>query len=143
MRAVRVSALGAAFVVGCSGGAGPAPVISVGGTYDTAVTLVSSSCAGQTVEQHQTLVGHSPGATALTLTHAGSAYGGTLSSDGSFATATVGQVFDNISYRIGIVGRFTQTAIDATVTVSADRQPPCTFTARWAGPKVGAPNVLP
>ena len=136
----------AAVATACSsnnGGSGPGPVISVGGTYQTAVTLVSNTCPGQTVEQHSTTVNHEPGATALSLTHAGSTYNGTLASDGSFITSTVTQVFGAISYDISINGEFSETAMDALVTVQAGRQPPCFFTARWAGPKNGDPNVIP
>jgi hypothetical protein len=136
----------AAVATACSsngGGNGPGAVISVGGTYQTAVTMVSNTCPGQTVQQHPTVVSHTPGANALSLTHAGSTYDGTLASDGTFLTSTVTQVFSGISYDISITGEFTETAMDALVTVQAGRQPPCFFTARWAGPKEGDPNVIP
>ena len=122
---------------------GPIPTISVGGTYQTAVTLVSNDCPGQTVQQHPTVVNHAPGATTLSLVHAGSTYNGTLTADGAFSTTPVTQVFDGISYVISISGQFTETTIDAMVLVEAGRQPPCSFTARWAGPKSGDPNVIP
>ncbi len=118
-------------------------MISVGGTYQTAVTMVSNDCPGQTVEQHSTVGEPCPGATALSLTHAGSMYSGTLAADGSFSTTPVTQVFGGISYRLSITGQFTETAIDALVLVEAGKQPPCAFTARWAGPKSGNPNVIP
>jgi hypothetical protein len=53
------------------------------------------------------------------------------------------QMFDGINYTISISGQFTETAMDALVVVGAARQPPCSFTARWAGPKSGDPNVIP
>ena len=84
-----------------------------------------------------------PGATALSLTHAGSTYNGSIAADGTFTTPTVTQVFGGISYQISIAGQFSETAIDALVTVAAGVQPPCTFSARWAGAKSGAPNVIP
>jgi hypothetical protein len=119
------------------------PEISVGGTYQTAVTLESSTCVGQTVQTHPTIVTHVPGATAVSLSHAGSSYSGTLAADGSFITPPVTQVFSGISYQISISGQFSLTAIDALVTVAAGVQPPCSFTARWAGAKSGPPNVIP
>ena len=94
-------------------------------------------------QQHPTVVTHTPGATALSLVHAGSTYNGTLAADGTFLTSTVTQVFDGISYDISITGEFSETAMDALVPVEAGRQPPCVFTARWAGPKNGDPNVIP
>jgi hypothetical protein len=33
--------------------------------------------------------------------------------------------------------------MDASVTVQVPQTPPCTFVARWQGPKDGAPNVFP
>jgi hypothetical protein len=121
----------------------PDPVIRVAGVYETAVTLVSSDCPGQTVERHITLVSHVPGATALSLTHAGSTYDGSLSADGAFSTTPVTQQFDGISFVISIAGQFTETTMDALVQVQAGSQPPCAFTARWAGPKLADTNDIP
>jgi hypothetical protein len=150
MRGTWALYLVAAAAAACSsdgGGGGPGPdpdpVIHVAGTYQTEVTLVSNTCPGQTVQQHPTVVAHTAGATTLSLSHAGSTYHGTLSADGAFSTPPVTQVFDGISYSISITGQFTETAIDAQVLVEAARQPPCAFTARWAGPKSGDPNVIP
>ena len=142
----RALVLIAAMVAGaCSseGGTNPDPVLSVGGTYRTAVTMVQNTCPGQTVQQFSTVVNHEPGSTSLSLTHAGSTYNGTIDPDATFATTQVTQVFDGITYAISISGRFSLTDMDAQVHVAASRQPPCTFTARWAGPKDGDPNVIP
>ncbi len=145
MRTAFVLLLTAAVSVACSesGGTTDPTQISVGGAYQTVVTLVSSTCQGQTVQQHSTTVNHDPGSTSLSLVHAGSTYNGTLEADGSFTTSAVTQVFDGISYQLSITGEFTETAMDALVTVMAGRQPPCSFSARWAGPKSGDPNVIP
>ena len=148
MRGTLTFFLVAAVAVACSscGDSDPGPIpgaISVGGTYQTAVTLVSNDCPGQTVQQHPTVVNHVQGGEALSLVHAGSTYSGTLTNDGAFTTTPVTQVFDGISYVISISGQFTETTIDAAVLVQAGRQPPCSFTARWAGPKSGNPNVIP
>jgi hypothetical protein len=144
----------AAVAAACSSGNGntgpgpdpnpdPDPVIRVGGVYETAVTLVDNDCPGQTVERHTTVVSHVPGGTALSLTHAGSTYSGSLTADGAFSTPPVTQVIDGISYVISIAGQFTETTLDALVQVQAGRQPPCAFTARWAGPKLGDTNDIP
>ena len=147
MRGILPLFLVAAVAAACSScndsDPGPTTGISVGGTYQTAVTLVSNDCPGQTVEQHSTVVNHVPGGEALSLVHAGSTYSGTLTADGAFSTTPVTQVFGGISYVISISGQFTETTIDALVLVEAGRQPPCSFTARWAGPKSGNPNVIP
>ena len=105
--------------------------------------MVSNTCPRQTVEQHTTVVSHVPGGATLSLTHAGSTYTGTRTADGAFSTPPVTQVFSGISYAISITGQFTETTIDALVLVEASRQPPCAFTARWAGPKSGDANVIP
>jgi hypothetical protein len=121
----------------------PTPLIRVGGVYETAVSLVSNDCPGQTVERHITVVNHVPGATALSLTHAGSTYTGTLSADGTFTTPPVTQTFGGTSFVISITGQFTVTDMDAQVLVQAVRQPPCAFTARWVGPKLSDTNTIP
>ena len=86
---------------------------------------------------------HQPGSPVLSLTHAGSTYPGTVATNGQFATAPLSQTVGGIDYVVSITGQFTTTAIDAEVTVAAGRQPPCSFSARWAGPKTGTPNVIP
>jgi hypothetical protein len=53
------------------------------------------------------------------------------------------RAFDQGQDEASISGQFTETTIDAMVLVQAGRQPPCSFTARWAGPKSGDPNVIP
>ena len=144
IRGIPTLALAAASACSSSNGKShPKPVISVGGIYQTQVTLVQNECPGQSVEQHPTLVRHQPGSTTVALTHAGSTYSGTLASDGSFSTTPVKQVFDEVAYTIGISGKFSVTSLDALVQVDAARPPPCSFTARWAGPKDGDSNVIP
>ena len=142
MRLIGLLALGI-MVAGCGSESGSSAPISVGGTYQTAVSLVRSDCVDQMEEQHPTIVAQVPGATAVTLTHAGNSYSGTLSADGSFATTVATQVVGGITYQITISGRFTLTTLDADVHVAAGQQPPCSFTARWVGPKDGQPNTLP
>jgi len=141
-RTLAATAAMTAAAVAC-GGTGPGDALSVGGTYQTVVTLLESTCAGQTVEQHPTTVTHTPGSTSLTLNHAGSAYSGTVDPAGHFTTTPVTQVFGGISYTLTIAGDFSAAAMDARVDVSAARTPPCQFAARWAGPKSGAPNTIP
>lgn len=130
-------------VIGCSASSSPTNILSVGGTYQTVVTLLESTCPGQTVEQHSTDVTHPRGSATLVISHAGSTYSGTVATTGAFSTSPVTQVFDGISYTIQIAGTFTRTGVDARVDVAAAKQPPCGFVARWAGPKSGDPNVIP
>jgi hypothetical protein len=149
---VCLAAFAAAVVPGCGGGGGgsgptpSAPVIQVAGTYPTAVTLGENSCGAVTVLPNPTVVAHAPGATRVTLTHAGTSYSGALSADGSFSTDAV-TVRDSTgaASTIRIVGRFSTTGFDAQVTV--DVQPAagaaCRYVVRWVGTKDGAPNVLP
>ncbi len=143
---VAMRSLAGLVTVGCGGAkAGPVTpsVLSVAGTYQTAVSLLQSTCIGTVVQTFPTSVTHTPGASTLTVSHAGSVYTGTVSSDASFRTPAAPFVISGVTYQIGIVGQFTVSALDATVTVQAGVQPPCQFTARWVGPKSGAPNVIP
>lgn len=95
------------------------------------------------VQTFPTIVTHTPGASTLTVTHAGSVYTGTVSSDASFRTPAAPVVIGGVTYQLGIVGQFAVSAMDATVTVQVGAQPPFQFSARWVGPKTGAPNVIP
>ena len=127
---------------GCSGAAG-GTAISVGGTYRTAVTVIESSCTDMGVQQHLTSVGHQPGDTVLTVTHAGATYQGTLAKDGSFRTVPSNFSINNVGYTLVLTGRFTTDSVDIRADVESHRQPPCRLSARWYGPKEGAVNLLP
>ncbi len=131
--------IGLAGLVACAAGQA---ILSVGGTYQTVVTLVSSTCPDTRVETHPTTVTHTPGTTAIRLRHAGSEYTGTVKADGSFVTTTLTQTFGTTVYRLEISGRFTTTAMVADVLV-ANVSAGCGFTARWAGPKDGPATVRP
>ena len=142
-------ALAAAVVVAACGGdddpTNPSTELQVGGTYTTAVTLQQNGCTGITVQTNPTTVAHTAGATALTLTHAGNSYTGTVQRNGSFGTTPKAVGGGGETHTLTIVGTFSTTAIDATVTAVVQRtgQADCTYTVKWAGPKQGGPNVIP
>jgi len=123
----------------------PSNELQVGGTYNTAVTLQQNGCTGITVQTFATTVTHSAGASTLTLTHAGNAYSGTVQRNGAFSTTPKAVGGGGETHTLTIAGSFTTTAIDATVTAVVQRtgQAECTYTVKWAGPKQGAPNVIP
>ena len=122
-------------------GAGTA--ISVGGTYQTAVTMLESTCSDMGVQQHPTVVAHQAGDRVLTVTHAGATYQGILQTNGHFTTPSNTFTIGDVTYAITLAGRFTTTAVDIRADVAAGRQPPCHVAARWSGPKDGPANVLP
>jgi hypothetical protein len=119
--------------------------LQVGGTYNTTVTLQQNGCTGITVQTFTTTVTHSAGANALTLTHAGNAYSGTVQRNGSFTTTPKAVGGGAETHTLTITGSFTTTAIDATVTAVVQRtgSANCQYTVKWAGPKQGGPNVIP
>jgi hypothetical protein len=87
-----------------------------------------------------TTVTHDPGATRLTLTHAGTAYPGTIGSDARFTTdprTLSGGV------QVAIGGRFLTTGFEAQVTVDQTGAAPCRYVVGWVGTKQGSPNVIP
>jgi len=90
-------------------------------------------------------VAHTPGATTLTLTHAGNSYTGTVQRTGAFSTTPKAVGGGNETHTLTIAGTFTTTAIDATVTANVQRtgSANCQYTVKWAGPKQGGPNVIP
>ena len=120
--------------------------LRVAGTYPTAVSLGQSDCSGITVQSMTTQVSHAPGATALTLTHAGQTYSGTVARDGTFATTphAVGTAAE--LHTLTIAGQFSTTGFEATVdaSVSANGVHQCDYVVNWVGTKVGGPpNVIP
>jgi len=147
-RATARLLVSAALVAGCGGSddpTRPSTDLSVGGTYDTSVTLTQNTCGTITVQKNPTSVTHTPGATTLTVTHVGNGYSGTVQRNGSFSTTAKAVVAGAETHTLTITGTFTTTAIDATVAAVVQRAGAanCEYTVKWAGPKQGAPNVIP
>lgn len=129
-------------VVSCGGDGGTGPqqqTPTLAGTYATQVTLTSNNCGTINVQNNPTTVTHDQGTGAVTFTHAGITYTGTMqASDSTFSTpARDVNVGDGFTYSIGLVGRFRTNAFDADATV--DRSSPttqaCRFVVHWAGSK--------
>jgi hypothetical protein len=141
--------LAATTIIGACGDDSPAEpdatTLRVAGTYDTAVTIQQDGCSGTTVRRFVTTVAHAPGATTLTVTHAGNDYVGAVQRNGAFTTSP--KVFNGPgeTQTFTIAGTFSATAIDALVTASVQRTTGanCQYLVRWAGPKQGGPNVIP
>ena len=123
----------------------PPPLLRVGGTYQTAVTLTQDGCGGRTVANNPTVVTHVAGTTTLTLTHAGNAYQGTVQSNGSFATTPKLLTGVGETLNLSMSGTFTTTGFDAAVVVDVTLTggATCRYTVRWVGTKDGMPNVIP
>lgn len=140
----RVSGL-ALVLLACGGGDKPAGprLLAVAGTYQTAVTLIASTCPNTQVQTFPTVVSHVAGATAVQLTHAGSTYTGTVANNGAFSTPNEPFSIGGVNYLISMTGTFEVQSMNAVVTVQAGLTPPCQFSARWSGPKSGGPNVFP
>jgi hypothetical protein len=123
---------------GCGGGSGT-PVLSVGGTYQTLVTLLpGGTCGNVMVQNNPTTVTHTPGAQTLSITHVSINATGTIDSTAHFSTnpTTVS------SFTVTITGQFTVRGFDATVTLT-QAQPACQYMVHWVGTKDGAPNTIP
>jgi len=115
--------------------------LSVGGTYDTAVSLLpGNNCSSPQVQNNATTVTQSPGATSLSLTHAGVTYAGTVDMSGAFSVPAT--PVSNGAYQISIAGQFNATGFTATVHV-AQQAPACQYDVGWVGSKQGPPNTYP
>ncbi len=126
---------------------GPSPpLLSVAGTYATAVTLIADSCTGTMVHDNPTVVQQQPGDTIVRLTHAAIAASGSVHDDGRFHMTPVVVPIAGVNYHVDIDGRFAMRGFAATVHVGVgDLGQPrrCGYTVRWIGDKQGAPNVIP
>jgi hypothetical protein len=138
----------------CGGGTSPpttpstpaTPVLSVGGAYTVAVALATNSCGAVTVAPQPTSVTHTPGANRFALVHGANTFNGSVAADGAFTTDPLGLNDAGTALTVTLVGRFSVTGLNATVTV--DQRPPapgsaCRYTVAWTGTKQGAPNVIP
>ena len=105
--------------------------------------LPGGTCSGVVVQDAVTTVGHSPGAAALTLTHAGVSYSGTVDSAGNFQTTPRTVLVSPARYDISLTGRFTVNGLEATVTVEQTDPTSCSYAVQWVGTESGSPNVIP
>ncbi len=135
-------------VPACGGSTNLVPtstVLTIAGTYNTAVTLRESTCQGITVQSNPTTVTHTAGATTVTLTHVGNAYTGTVQSNGAFTTSPRAVSGGGETHTLTIAGRFTRTGFDATVTadvVRADNST-CRYVVIWTATRQSGENVIP
>lgn len=147
LRALRSASAGFILLCGACGSDDPAgpKQISVGGQYATAVTLENNSCPAITVQNNPTTVAHTAGATALTITHAGNSYTGTVQPSGSFST-TPKAVGTGEVHTLTIAGQFSTTGFDAIAAVDVQRTSApltCHYDVHWIGTKQGTPNTIP
>lgn len=121
-----------------TGAADVAPVLSVGGVFDTHVTLGENTCGNVTIMDNPTTVAQTPGSHALTLTHAGITYEGTVDDDGTFEMQpeVVGL------FTITVQGQFTPQGFTASVRV-AQSAPACSYVVHWDGLKQAGANFFP
>jgi hypothetical protein len=113
----------------------PPPGDPYAGTYATTVTLTQNACGQVTVQNNPTIVTHNAASGAVTLTHAGQTYPGTVNGSGAFTTTpTVVDVSDGFLYTIGLAGQFGtgSFAADATVDRSSQASGTCRFVVHWA-----------
>jgi hypothetical protein len=123
---------------------GGASQLSVGGSYDTRVTLLpGGTCSGVTVEDAVTTVDHVPGASSLRLIHAGVSHSGTVDASARFQTTARTVVVGAATYRLTLAGQFSVSGFEATATVEQTSPTACAYSVEWLGTKTGSPNVIP
>jgi hypothetical protein len=109
---------------------------SVGGTYPTTVSLVpgENTCGNVVVHDAVTTVVHAPGSHALSLTHAGNTYTGTIEDDGRFSTVPKVITGGGSRFTITIDGKFALGGFSAAVRVDQSAPTPaCFYLVDWAG----------
>jgi hypothetical protein len=109
------------------------PIANLAGTYQTRVTLTSSTCAGVGVQDNPTIIAHTSGTSTFTLSHAGQSYVGTLGTNGSFTTAPKPINVGSTVHTLRTAGTFTTAGFTADVTVVVTGSMSCGYAVRWAG----------
>ena len=112
----------------------PSPT-SFAGSYTTRVTLTSNNCGTINVQDNPTTVTHDAASGAVTFTHVGFTYSGSVKADSTFTTTPRGvNVNDGFNYSIAIAGRFRPLAFDADATVDrTGGSAACRYIVHWAG----------
>jgi hypothetical protein len=116
----------------------PPPQGGFAGSYATRVSLTSSSCGAVVVQDNPTAVTHDVSSGAVSFTHAGQTYLGSVAADSTFATTPKGvNVNDGFVYTITLAGRFRRNAFDADATVDRSDQGSgtCRFVVHWEATK--------
>jgi hypothetical protein len=110
-----------------------APVVSLRGTYQTAVSRVSGTCDMQIMD-NPTEVDQPLGPGSLTLRHAGTTYGGPVDASGRFSFAPKIVRVGDVDYNLSVQGTVTPAQLDAQVTITWGSAPACRTVVRWVGP---------
>ena len=132
---MRLQSFAALWIAVACGGAASPPASSIAGTYQTAVTLTSSTCTGITVQNNPTTVAHTSGATTFTLAHAGQTYNGTLGANDAFTTAAKPITVGTTTHTLTITGAFTSAGFTADVTAVVTGSASCQYVVHWQGTK--------
>jgi hypothetical protein len=126
-------ALALILAAGCSDTIPPQPS-PIAGTYQTAVSLQSSTCTGITVQNNPTTIVHSEGAPSFTLEHAGQTYSGALDiANSTFTTAAKAITVGTATHTLTIVGVFTNAGFTADVTAVVSGSASCQYVVHWQG----------
>lgn len=122
-----------------------APVLSVGGSNSTHVSLVpdQNTCSNVTVQDNPTTVVQTPGSHTLSLTHAGITYDGTVSDDGVFVMQPKSVTSGGSAFTISIQGHFTHQGFTATVRVDQTAPTTCFYLVDWNGLRETGANFFP
>lgn len=130
---MRLHSLAALLVAASCAGTSSIPTSPIAGTYQTAVTLTSSTCTGITVQNNPTTIAHTSGATTFTLTHAGQTYNGTLGMNDAFTTAAKPIAVGTTTHTLTISGSFTSGGFVADVTAVVTGSASCQYVVHWQG----------
>lgn len=120
---------------GPTGGPDEPQGTSYAGVYQTQVTLVTNSCGPVTIQDNPTTVSHTIASGAVSFSHAGSRYTGTVGSNGSFTTTPrFIDVGDGFTYSIALSGQFGSRTFEADATVDRSGSgAPCQYVVHWIG----------
>jgi hypothetical protein len=116
----------------CSDSIPPQPS-PIAGTYQTAVSLQSSTCVGVILQNNPTTVVHSEGAQTFTLTHAAQIYNGTFGTNNTFTTEAKAITVGTTTRTLTIAGTFTNGGFSADVTVVVTGSASCQYVVHWQG----------
>lgn len=111
-----------------------APVVSLRGTYHTAVSRVSGTC-DLPIQDNPTEVDQPSGPGSLTLRHGGTTYGGAVDAVGRFSFAPRVVRVGEVDYTLTLQGTITPAQLDAQVTITWGTAPACRSVVRWMGPR--------
>ena len=107
--------------------------VGYAGEYDTAVTLVGSTCPDVTVTDHPTIVALGEEDGTITMRHADVVFSATINDTGTFVGGPQEVQMGEDTHTMAIEGSFSGNALQASIHADVTGSQTCEYDVSWEG----------